>query len=84
MNIAMQEDLLSLCLSQSYGEGSRGQLEECLNKLMAIQEIISIEEGTEPTLLDTMSRVIGFYERFVPIGTHANGCRFRIDDQLSP
>lgn len=82
MNIATQKDVLSICLSQSYGESSRSRLEECLNKLLAIQELMFIEEGGEPTLLDVLDRVIRFYERFVPIGSHANICRFEIDDQL--
>ena len=78
MNEVIYEDVLPLCLSQSFGGGSLLQLEECLNKLMAIQEIMSIEEGNEPSLLDVLGRVIGFYERFVPISTYVNGCRLKI------
>ena len=82
MNITTQKLVLSICLSQSDGESSRRQLEECLNKLIAIQELMFIEEGGEPTLLDVLERVIKFYELFAPIGSHANICKFKIDDQL--
>ena len=84
MNIVMQEDLLSLCLSQSHREGSRSRLEDCMNKLMALQEVMSIEDGTEPTLIDVLSRLIGFYEMFVPIGSQAKWCRFEVGEQLPP
>ncbi len=82
MNIVMQEELLSLCLSQSLKEESRSQLEDCMNKLMALQEVISIEDGTEPTLIDVLSRVIRFYEMFVPIESQAKWCRFEVGKQL--
>ena len=78
MSEVMTEDMLSLCLSQSFGGGSPRQLEECLDKLMAIQEAMSIEEGIEPSLPEVLDRVISFYERFVPISTYVNGCRLKI------
>jgi len=55
-----------------------------MNKLMALQEVMSIEDGTEPTLIDVLSRVIGFYEMFVPIGSQAKWCNFEVGEQLPP
>jgi len=55
-----------------------------MNKLMALQEVMSIEDGTEPTLIDVLSRVIGFYEMFVPIGSQAKWSRFEVGEQLQP
>jgi len=39
-------------------------------------------EGGEPSLIDVLDRLIGLYERFVPIGTHASGLRLKIDDRM--
>jgi len=82
MSVVIQDDLISLCLSQSCGGGSKSRLEDCLNKLMAIQETISVMEGGEPSLIDVLDRLIGLYERFVPIETHARGLRLKIDDRI--
>jgi hypothetical protein len=49
---------------------------------MAIQETISVMEGGEPSLFDVLDRLIGLYERFVPVGTHAKGLRLKIDDRM--
>lgn len=82
MSVVVQDDLLSLCFSQSCGVGSTRRLEDCLNKLMAIQETISVMEGCEPSLIDVLDRLIGLYERFVPVGNHARGLRLKIDDRI--
>ncbi len=82
MSVVIQDDLLSLCFSQSCGAGSTRRLEDCLNKLMAIQETISIMEGGEPSLIDVLDRLIGLYKRFVPVGNHARGLRLKIDDRI--
>lgn len=82
MSVVIQDDLLSLCLSQSCGKSSTNRLEDCLNKLMAIQETMSVMEDGEPSLLDVMDRLIDLYERFVPVGNHAKGVRLKIDDRI--
>jgi hypothetical protein len=84
MSVVIQDDLLSLCFSQSCGAGSTRRLEDSLNKIMAIQETISVMEGGEPSLLDVLDRLIGLYERFVPVGAHAKGLRLKIDDRMRP
>ena len=82
MSLVIQDDLFSLCLSQSCEWGSTSRLEDCLNKLMAIQETISVMEGGEPSLIDVLDRLISLYERFVPVETHARGLRLKIDDRI--
>ncbi len=82
MSLVIQDDLLSLFLSQSCGVGPTRRLEDCLNKLIAIQETISVMEGGEPSLIDVLDRLIVLYERFVPVGTQARGLRLKIVDRI--
>ena len=37
-----------------------------LSKLESIQSVITVEEGDEVSLDEALSRVLRFYERFVP------------------
>ncbi len=40
--------------------------EDNLRKLESIQDVINVEEGDAVSLDEALSRVLSFYERFVP------------------
>ncbi len=40
--------------------------EDNLKKLESIQGVITVEEGDEVSLDEALSRVLNFYEKFVP------------------